>query len=174
VGYSPIFAAVIYGIYGVMFTVGNLCGFIADRIGREITFIIGGCTGMLAVFILLLIGDTSQPWLPVLYALTFGFGMGIMGPAIMAAVSDVFQGKNLGTIFGATVTGFALGGAIGPWLGGRIHDVTDSYSIAFILVIVVLITGLVSIWIASPRKVRPVSAKKRPALNQPGGSKGKG
>ena len=73
--------------------------------------------------------DPSAPWLPILYALSFGFGMGITGPTIMAAIADLFQGKHFGSIFGSTVMGFAFLGSIGPWLGGYIHDITGEYHV---------------------------------------------
>ena len=38
-------------------------------------------------------------------------------------------GVGFGVIYGAMSIGNGLGGAIGPWLGGVVHDVTGSYRI---------------------------------------------
>jgi len=44
-----------------------------------------------------------------------------------------------------------LGGAIGPWLGGYIYDITGSYMIAFSISLGAIILSGVSFWIAAPR-----------------------
>jgi MFS family permease len=51
--------------------------------------------------------------------------------------------KNFGKIFGMMAAVNALGSALGPWLAGRIYDLTGSYSIFLVAGIVgSLISGL--------------------------------
>jgi MFS family permease len=45
--------------------------------------------------------------------------------------ADVFSGPHLGTILGVVQGGGGLGGAVGPFLGGWLFDITGSYALAF-------------------------------------------
>ncbi|MBI4295401.1 MAG: MFS transporter [Chloroflexi bacterium] len=170
VGMGSTLAVAIYGLYGIVYVLGEFCGFLSDRVGREIAFTVGGMVAILGVAILLLTGGTSPAWLLVLYAIAFGLGMGLIGPTSSAVVADIFQGKAFGAIYGFALVGFAVGGFFGPWLGGWIHDVTGSYTIAFILAILSLGAGIASVWIASPRKIRPVVGRRLLAPKQTLGS----
>ena len=78
---------------------------------------------------------------------------------IITAVLNWFH-KNVGIVIGIVSSGFALGGLVGPWLGGWIYDVTGSYTGAFILVIIAQGASAIFIWIASPRKIRPVAGRR--------------
>jgi len=55
--------------------------------------------------------------------------------------------------------GYGIGGAIGPWLGGYVFDVMNSYDLAFVIVIIVIILSGIFLWLAAPRKVRLVAGK---------------
>lgn len=59
-----------------------------------------------------------------------GGGIGLVIPKLIV---NIFRGRNLGAIMGALGTGFAIGAAIGPALGGFIYDVTNSYTMAFLI-----------------------------------------
>lgn len=56
---------------------------------------------------------------------------------------------------------YGLGGGIGPWFGGYVFDISGSYTLAFITVIVILALTCILFWLASPRKVRTLSGKGR-------------
>ena len=45
--------------------------------------------------------------------------------------ADLFHGNSFGAIIGAIALFIGAGAGIGPWLGGAVHDWTDSYSGAF-------------------------------------------
>lgn len=107
--------------------------------------------------ILMLIKDTSHPWMLYYYAIALGFGLGMMiTPTITAAITDIFQGAKVGPIIGFIWFGFSIGGAIGPWLGGWIFEFTGSYITAFLLVTFLFEVSGAAIWLAGPRKVRLV------------------
>lgn len=155
IGFTDVFAASIFGLYGVAYAAGNLCGFISDRIGREVTVSIGMAIGLLGIGALLLAsGGSPASWMLYLYSIAFGFGGGLFSPSITASVADLFQGRHFGSIYGFTVMGYGIGGAFSPWLGGLIHDLTNSYGLAFILVMFFMAIAALSVWIAAPRKVR--------------------
>lgn len=156
VGYEPMLAAGIYSLFGIAFVLGNLCSSVSDRLGREKVFIPSCLLSVGAVFLLFLIRDTSQPWMPFLFAVCFGLGLGTAAPVFFTTVADLFQGRYFGSILGTVVLGFSLGGAIAPWLAGFLHDKTDSYFVTFLILLASLIASVVLMWLIAPRKIRPV------------------
>jgi len=163
-GYSKLYASSVLSLYGVMFAFGSLAAFISDRIGRERTFTIGIMIAISGIMMLILIHDTSRPWMLYYYALAAGFGMGMTTPTIPAVVTDIFQGPKIGAIIGFIWLGFAIGGAVGPWLGGWLFELMDNYVAAFFVAIVLSGVSCAAIWLASPRKVRQVPGRVRSKL----------
>jgi sugar phosphate permease len=155
-GYEPMLAAKIYGVFGIAFMLGTLCSFFSDRLGREKVFIPSCLLSAGAVSLLFLIRDTSHLWTPLLFAICFGLGLGAAGPVFYSAAADLFHGKHFGSILGTITTGFALGGAIAPWLAGFIHEKTNSYFLAFFILLGSLIASAVLMWLIAPSKIRPV------------------
>ena len=153
-GFSIAFAASITALLGVMTMAGNLGGFLSDRIGRERAFSLGCLLLILGLLMLLLVQKVSHGWMPYLYAALFGLGSGINAPVLGAAVADIFQGKNFGSINGFLSIAFGLGGILGPWFGGFIFDATGSYSTALAVAIVITCMACTFLWIAGPRKIR--------------------
>jgi len=160
VGYEPMMAASIFSVFGAVFILGNLGGHFSDRLGREKVFIPSCLLSAGAVSLLFLMKDTSQPWMPFLFAVCFGLGMGAVGPVFFATVADLFQGRHLGSIQGTITLGFSLGGALAPWLAGFLHDRTDSYFLTFFILLGSLIACAVLMWLIAPGKVRPVPGQR--------------
>jgi len=159
VGYPKLYASSVLSLFGILFALGSLAGFVSDRIGREPTITIGTLIGISGIAALMLIKDTSQPWLLYYYAAALGLGIGIATPTIVASVTDIFQGPKVGAIIGFVWFSFAVGGAIGPWLGGWIFEATGNYLPAFIVAMVLLAVGCVAIWLAGPRQVQLVRGR---------------
>ena len=151
-GYSSMFSASVFGLFGIFVAGGRACGFISDWIGREKTITLSAILSIGAVISLLLVKDASQPVLLYLYATCLGVGTGLYSPAIVAGMADIFHGRHFGGIAALLLTGMGVGGAIGPWLGGYIYDISGSYSGAFILCMVCFGLSSVAVWIAAPRK----------------------
>jgi MFS family permease len=91
------------------------------------------------------------------YAMTVGFGLGMTTPTIPASVTDIFQGSKVGAVIGFIWFSFSVGGAIGPWLGGWLFEIKNNYMIAFFVAITLSMVSCAAIWLAAPRKLRPVS-----------------
>jgi MFS family permease len=159
-GYSSVFAVSVFALYGVAMLLGQSSGMMSDRIGREKTMALCAAAVLIGLFSLISVRDTSQPWLLYIYALSFGYGAGLYTALIFAGTADIFYGKHFGTASGMLLTGFGLGGAIGPWIGGYIYDTTGSYENAFILCIACIVLGSVSYWIAAPRNARNLRARR--------------
>jgi MFS family permease len=156
VGYAPMIAATIYGVCGIAQVGGNFGCFLSDRLGREQMFIPGCllCAG--AVSTLLLIQDASHPWMPFIFAVCYGLGMGVASTLVSVTAADLFHGKAFGSIQGTIMFGFSMGGAISPWLAGFLHDRSGSYSIIFSIVVGSLLVCAFLMWLIAPRKIRPV------------------
>ncbi len=51
---------------------------------------------------------------------------------------------------GTMILACALGGTLGPWLGGFLHDITGSYQSILILAQVFLVASAVLMWLLKP------------------------
>jgi MFS family permease len=156
VGYAPMPAAYIYSVFGVTFVIGNLCSFTSDRYGREKVFVSGCVLSAVAVCLLFLIKDTSQPWMAFLFAVLIGLGMGAGGPVLFALVADFFEGRYFGSILGMVVFGFSLGGAVAPWFAGFMHDKTGSYFSTYLVLLGSLLFSILLMWLISVRKMASI------------------
>ncbi|MFC2000472.1 MFS transporter [Chloroflexota bacterium] len=164
IGFSAGFAASIASTAGLVNAGACLTGFISDRLGREKAFTLGGVIFILAILMLFLVKDTSSPWMLYLFVVFWGVGTGIGIPAIIAAEADLFQGRHFGAIIGTLTMATSLGGILGPWLGGRIYDVTDSYDYAWVTAMAAIGASCLLLWVASPRKVMRVPGQAPKAL----------
>ncbi|MCK5212756.1 MAG: MFS transporter [Dehalococcoidia bacterium] len=72
-GYSPMEAASVYSVFGLVFVVGNLVSSLSDKIGREKVYLPACGLAILGTLCLFLISDASQPWMAYLFAVVFGF-----------------------------------------------------------------------------------------------------
>jgi MFS family permease len=148
-GYPPMLAATAYGSMGLMSTVGRVgFGLLADRLGGPLAATLSfGCTAGGAAALLALEALPGAGWL-VVFALLFGLGFGARGPIITAIASEWFGGRRFGVIYGVLNLGNGLAGAIGPWFGGWVHDVSGSYRIAFAASIAFCAIGSTCFWLS--------------------------
>jgi MFS family permease len=160
-GYSPTLAALVVGLVGLFRSVGGvLCGFLSDRVGREIGYTLGGSFIFGGVLFFLLVRDTASPRILYAFVILYGLGHGSTGPINAATAADLFPGNSLGRIMGTFEIGFGLGGALGPYLGGYFYDQRGSYTIPFLLVLVSISLGVLGIWMAAPRHRQTYSLSK--------------
>jgi cyanate permease len=55
-------------------------------------------------------------------------------------------------VAGLLLAGMGAGGAVGPWIGGYLFDLSGSYTSSFILSMVSMGLSCISLWLAAPRK----------------------
>lgn len=148
-GYSRILAAFVFGTMGLLSAAGRpLFGTLSDRIGREQAVTLSFICSIGGILILIFLPALkSQFWL-YLYAILFGLGFGSRGPIMAAMIADRFSGKHFGSIYGFINIGNGIGGALGPWLGGLLYDLTGSYRIPFSICIPALVLANIFFWIA--------------------------
>jgi MFS family permease len=149
-GFSASKGAFIFGLTGIMGSMGKiLFGYFSDRIGREKAFVIGmGCAfaGILSLM-------SIQPGRDVLlygYALLFGLGYGSIAPIFPARAADLFQGPQFGQIFAFFAIAAGAGGGLGVWLYGKIFDISSSYRLSFIIVLLTIVLISVLFWFSTP------------------------
>jgi len=151
-GYSGMFSASMLVLYGIFMAAGQMSASISDWVGREKTLTFATILSMSALVALLSVKDTSRPGLLYLHATCFGYGAGLWTATLYAALADLFHGRHFGEIAGLLLTGQGIGGAIGPWLGGHIYDVSGSYRISLLICMICFGAACIMIWTAAPRK----------------------
>ena len=156
-GYSKLYASSVLSLFGLTYAFGSLASLISDRIGREVTITLATAIGLSGMIVLMFIRDASQPWMLIYYSLSLGAANGLCSPTIAASITDIFQGPRVGAIVGAVWFAFAVGGTIGPWLGGWLFELSGDYFVAFFVATVLFAVAGAAIWLAAPRKVRRVS-----------------
>ena len=146
-------AANFLSVIGISSIIGRLVmGAVSDRLGGKRTLVICLILQALAMFWLLRATDI---WMLYLFAAAFGFAYGGCVPLLPVIAGEIFELKSIGAIVGVQMLGVAIGGAIGPLLGGYVFDVTASYYFAFMVSGMCTIIALILLaFIRAPRKVR--------------------
>ena len=160
IGFSSGAAVWALGVVSLLGIPGQiLLGHVSDRVGREWIWS-ASCLGF-AICFAALIALNFYPtsllvWVMVLAQGALGYGLtSIMG----AVVVEIFQGKHYGAIFGTVMLAALAGGAAGPWVTGFLHDLSGSYTLAFLIGIAVSGFSAFAIWMASPGKIRAVAGQ---------------
>ena len=156
-GNSLMDAAVILSLIGGASIPGRLVvGMVSDTIGRKTPAI---TCALLQAGALLWLMWARELWMLYAFAIAFGFLWGGLSTVTTALIGDVFGMRSIGTIMGVINTGWALGAATGPAMGGYIFDASGSYFTAFAagavaILIAALLLALVSISCVSPHADR--------------------
>ncbi len=129
-GISPLVAASLISIIGVISIGGRLViGSSAERIGINKALIF---THLFLVVAFVCLIFTGPLWSFYLFTLIFGFTYGGEVPQIPLFVGKFFGTRSMATLMGITLFVGNIGGALGPYIAGKIYDVTGSYHWAFI------------------------------------------
>jgi MFS family permease len=160
IGFSATDAAWALGLVSLVAVPGQIAlGHLSDRIGREWIWTIGNAGFVLCGIALILLA--AHPIAPLLWVMvvaqgTLGYSLtSVMGPI----PAEIFAGKHYGAIFGTVMLAAILGGAVGPFVAGFLHDLTGSYAAAFWIAIGCNAMSAAAIWRAAPGKVRAVAGK---------------
>jgi MFS family permease len=130
-------------------------GFLADRIGAEMTLFIGSALQALSLVLYIPFDGLAS-----LYAvsLVFGLSQGGIVPCYAIIVRDHMPaheaGQRVGMVMMATIFGMAIGG----WMSGWIYDLTGSYAAAFLNGIAWNLVNLAAIGLLLWRTRRPALA----------------
>lgn len=156
-GFSAVEAATVLSVAGGATLAGRvLLGMASDRMGRKRAAII--CVLIMAGAMLWLLW-AQEMWMFYLFALVFGLAWGGMGPVMAAIIGDTFGLGRMGVILGALDAGFNIGAAVGPIIGGVIFDIKQSYSLSFLLGMVLLLVTSVLISFIRRETARTAASK---------------
>ena len=131
VGIDPLVAATFVSIIGVASIASRLStGVIAEKFGLYRSLVLM-CLFLALAFVLLIF--TRSAWSFYLFAVLFSIPYGGEVTQIPLVIGRYFGTRSMATLMGMTIFATGVGGALGPWLAGKIFDVTDSYNGAFIM-----------------------------------------
>ncbi len=130
-GIDPLVAATFVGIIGVASIASRLStGVIAEKVGLYRS-LVAMCLFLALAFVLLLF--TRSTWSFYLFAVLFSIPYGGEVTQMPLVIGRYFGTQSMATLMGMTVFAAGLGGALGPWLAGKIFDLTSNYNGAFIM-----------------------------------------
>jgi MFS family permease len=142
-GYAQGAAARIASLVLVSSLAGRLgMGWLADRIPKKYVMLLIYLLVAAAIPLLFL---AATPGVLYVFAVVFGLGLGGEYMVIPLMAADLFGVRVLGRAMGIVLTADGVAEALAPWLVGRIHDVTGSYTTGFVTLIVCALAGAVAI-----------------------------
>jgi MFS transporter, OFA family, oxalate/formate antiporter len=128
-GISSLRAAGFVGVIGVVSVAGRLLmGGASDKIGTYNSLVI--CSILFLVSLVVLLLNRSLLGFYV-FVVIFGFAYGGEIPQLPMFIGQIFGVRTMAALMGYLVFIGTLGGALGPWVGGKIYDATQNYRIAF-------------------------------------------
>ncbi len=139
-GFPPPTAGGALATFGLVALVAKFAiGWIADRIDRHRVFF--ACLGVVLIGILLLASmQKSLIWAAIV---VFGIGWGGLFTLYNMLVVNNLGLRNAGTINGVISFLESLGGGLGIWLTGVFYDRYGSYEVAFRVLAVLVVLGIV-------------------------------
>ncbi|MBI4589860.1 MAG: MFS transporter [Candidatus Rokubacteria bacterium] len=145
-------AALVVSVVGLSSIVSKTGGgWLSDRLPREVVYTLGmGCV-VSSVGALGLIAIAPVAILAYAYGVLVGLGYPVTASLMPAVVGDHFRGRHFGSIFGTLQLFSALGGSAGPWVAGRLFDLTGSYRAAFLAAVCAAVAATVALWLARRR-----------------------
>ena len=148
VGFSEVEAAFSFGIAGILNFAGMvLTGLAADRYPRHLVATVSYALSFMAIFSLAFMQINSSIIFLVLFIIGFGLSAGARGPIITTLMAEIFAGKGLASIYGATNLGQGIGAAAGAILAGFLFDLTGGYNFGFILCSIFTFCGALLFWV---------------------------
>jgi MFS family permease len=146
-GFEPIQAASAWGFTGLLAPIGMLgCGWLDDVVGRRITVALSYGFSLCAVVAMWVLYHHPTFLLMMLFVGLFGSTLGSRGPLVSTLTTQLFRGRDLGTIFGGIALGGGIGSALGSYLGGVLHVWTGGYDMVAVFAFVSLCCGWLPFW----------------------------
>lgn len=154
-GFDTAFGGTLMGLFMVGLLIGSLTfGFLADKIGAKGTTFVALTSGLVTFVLFLLFGDVKA--MIMLGAIIFGFlssSIGTLGPLLTISL---FGNKSYADIYATASVGLAVAGIIALPLYSLIKDLTNSYTIVLIAIIIMLVVSMLLIAVAFKQKEKLV------------------
>lgn len=148
IGLSTTAAGATATVFTLTSIVGRLgFGYLGDRIEKR--YCLAMALALMGAGQLVLVwADTLWQAMAALALIAPGFGG--MVPVRPAMLADYFGTKHFGQINGWGRLMFTTGGAIGAWLVGYVFDVTEGYTLAWLISGLVVLAGVPAMLLATP------------------------
>jgi MFS family permease len=147
VGYDPLLAASAIGVMGLVHLVSRpTMGALSDAMGREIVLTLEYGLHILALTVLMLLGNSDRLWPVMIFVGLSGFCDGIGGLVTSAKVADLFPARSLGTVMGIMEGSVKLAYMSAPLVGGVLFDRQGDYQTAFIMAMGLMAAAAVLFW----------------------------
>lgn len=144
VGYKPAFAMYVVSIYGFSMMVWKTAyGLIIDRLGSKITNFI-----VFPLWIATISGSifvSGRMAYLYIFLLILGIGPAMATVSMPVWVGEIFRNGASGGVLSSILIIENIGASIGVILMGYLFDLTGSYTIPFIIVIILSLTAFISI-----------------------------
>ena len=137
---SGMSAGILSTIGGVSITGRFLMGSASDKIGEKTALMI--CL-LCLLFALCWLLAVQTLWMFYLFATVYGFAHGGFFSLVSPLIAKFFGTRSHGLLFGIVIFSSTIGGAIGPFMAGYIFDVTLSYKIVFLILVVLCVLAMV-------------------------------
>ncbi len=136
---SSVAAGILSTIGGVSITGRFLMGGASDKIGEKPALLI--CL-LFLLLALCWLQAVQTLWMFYLFAAVYGFAHGGFFSLVSPLIAKFFGTKSHGLLFGIVIFSSTIGGAIGPFMAGYIFDVTASYKVVFLILVILCTIAL--------------------------------
>ena len=145
---SAVHAALIFGCVGMLTIIGiAITGILADYFPRHIVATGSYVLTIIGILALAALQISTHWTLLVVFVFCFGLSAGARGPIITTQMANLFAGRGLASIFGATNIGQGCGAALGAFSAGYLYDTTNGYNTGFAISLAFAFVGLSMFWI---------------------------
>lgn len=129
-GLSIVLSATVLGLIGLCNTGGRLLsGVLGDRYDPRYLLGAGLLVQLLGIVVL---DQTTQPWIAYLFAVLFGIGYGVASVASFPLIANYFGASSYARLFSVRSLVATALGAVGPVAAAMVHETLHSYRPVFL------------------------------------------
>ena len=146
-----------FGLIGILIAVfqSSLVGPTVDRLGEELTLVVGLIFEVLGLFLLSL---SSSIFLLILFVIPMGFGEALVTPTVNSAISNRIPENQQGGGLGINSSIGSLGRVIGPLYGGVLYDKISPPAPLFVGSLIILVLAIFGYILLKPTMPKSTSA----------------
>jgi OFA family oxalate/formate antiporter-like MFS transporter len=147
-GASKALAASSVAVFSIVSISGRLgIGVLADRYSKRVML---GVTALLTAIGLPILAVADSFTMAMIGILVIAPAFGGLLPVRPAILADYFGTKHFGTINGIAMLVTTTGGAVGPWVVGRVVDVTGNYAVGWWLCAAMAVIAIPLLLVSTP------------------------
>ena len=154
IGFSPMAAALAVSVFGIACIPGRIVsGALLDKIPHKImTVLIFGFV-IAACILMSVLKSGENAFLMYLFAVLFAIGNVSAFPLMMKYISTCLGDKHFGEISGIIFTAMGISGMFGPSFVGIMYDLTNAYTMAYVVFGIVTAAAAVLLLMTKQKKL---------------------